>query len=1275
MQRVAMTATGLLLGRRKGIKLRNNPDIEPQGAHHYREQQYYHGAEPGFGPGINSDSSSQGSSRTNQFFESGYLETPSPGSYGHRMDYMSPSSSRENIHELVNRMDPKRGGMNHLYGGQTSSPLLNPPAITEAGLNQQPQDTGTKQGLRKWRINSYLSALDDGDKGLSGPLESDPFEEPPRFPEENYVMELPAVKPNPQELPMMAVSKDLISKYARTNQPDVQKAQTGKYAPVATDGKVATEVPEPSTATKDKIGGKEEVKKVSESSTTKQESHPSRINPLFQRGSRLRSSLLFSSINFEQNDSAIKSSAGDNNKEGSNEEASEHLKSSVVAHILEKRPSMKREKIDWSSLRKTTFNENKGQKSEEQSSVPAESKISADTQQSTATTTASSKVTKGILMKPKDYQNISSEKELHQDDTNTEKQKFENVLSGASSMGPTDPKNLGENKPVNWSSEKGTEVHKAPNQQSEESTEESSVKPPKDSVPLQKPKLTEKTQLKVPPEREIIPVPTEPLPAIPSFINMDDPEMRFLYFKRLAAERKAANKAKESTIVNPAIQESITDTDHKTPSASQNLDNTDEKVADKSVTKKVPVDLEGVQNPTETQTSKALISQFISNKPGEAGLMDKELVRDSTVTKTRPIEKISEYGITSTEPVKSMQNKPISSVSDNRTAAHDVASQKSKGLMEESHVKSPVEKDATEKPKSEPLPKDPPQKETAPTESVPSTSSLAHVNDQGLVLHSNLVTKQNASDESSKCVVRSSGQSEKTSDGMKLAGKSIDPANANLKKTAVSKKEKEPPFQGAARYPLEALANMPISNTSEKPILYKAEVTLVPEPKNKSPVVIPQSAVSDLRYKDSEPDVAVASNSSPKSVEKDSVKPQEGPQGPNISNSKGIDQHATDAEKQDFKKDNRNHAASLVLNDPGKELQEKPSHSRSGKGTAVLEITEQKSVEATGQSMNLKSLKDHLPSHKPKPVETEQPNTAPVEKHVTTAPKLPVPTASSSITDRETAGLSSKSLAVKQNNLDGPMESVAEGPDLSKSTSDNSLKTPNASQKLSEANLETTDISPTEKEPEIHKAAQNATETLTNNTTDQNLLVQGESVPPKSGDPTQAVLKQQTELTLECKASQPHSSVPEATKDSVKSVEKDSKQVAEVASKEEKDDHKTQRPHSSAASKGSQSPLQTLTNSVIHSCNLKDDTKVILEQISANSQNRIDLTVSTEGTTDDAKMEKEKGSSDKKGIPETHLRGSRVQDRLDNRSEREDLLKKMEKMRKEKRVYSRFELG
>ncbi|XP_048338582.1 protein FAM83H isoform X2 [Sphaerodactylus townsendi] len=115
--------------------------------------------------------------------------------------------------------------------------------------------------------------------------------------------------------------------------------------------------------------------------------------------------------------------------------------------------------------------------------------------------------------------------------------------------------------------------------------------------------------------------------------------------------------------------------------------------------------------------------------------------------------------------------------------------------------------------------------------------------------------------------------------------------------------------------------------------------------------------------------------------------------------------------------------------------------------------------------------------------------------------------------------------------------------------------------------------------------------------------------------------------------------------------------------------------------KGNPPRFPSSTANVLYSSNLRDDTKVILEQISANSQkNRAELArqlpvaANPELSKSTTSLDN-KGDEKSTGISRSESFGShRRHLQRDPSEDRDSLLKRMESMRKEKRVYSRFEV-
>ncbi|XP_067825287.1 protein FAM83H [Heptranchias perlo] len=149
-----------------------------------------------------------------------------------------------------------------------------------------------------------------------------------------------------------------------------------------------------------------------------------------------------------------------------------------------------------------------------------------------------------------------------------------------------------------------------------------------------------------------------------------------------------------------------------------------------------------------------------------------------------------------------------------------------------------------------------------------------------------------------------------------------------------------------------------------------------------------------------------------------------------------------------------------------------------------------------------------------------------------------------------------------------------------------------------------------------------------------------------------------------------------------------------VPSSSEKEEKPRRSPTNPTATKGAQtfqgSRYSTSTSNVLYSSNLRDDTKVILEQISANSQkNRAENAkvqhptineVDGPGGSTEHKVspESDKTDSDKTQQSEvSSMFESLIKNKVKARTspdQTDPLIKRMESFRKERRVYSRFEV-
>ncbi|XP_034538592.1 protein FAM83H [Notolabrus celidotus] len=125
-----------------------------------------------------------------------------------------------------------------------------------------------------------------------------------------------------------------------------------------------------------------------------------------------------------------------------------------------------------------------------------------------------------------------------------------------------------------------------------------------------------------------------------------------------------------------------------------------------------------------------------------------------------------------------------------------------------------------------------------------------------------------------------------------------------------------------------------------------------------------------------------------------------------------------------------------------------------------------------------------------------------------------------------------------------------------------------------------------------------------------------------------------------------------------------------VSSNGDQTTEKTDEPPSPQSKKSAQSRYHSSTANVLSSSNLRDDTKLLLEQISANSQNRNEATKEPAVTDDEKEDEADKNAKRDK---DRGIRLGRAPPKSDE--ERDKLLERIQSMRKERRVYSRFEMA
>ncbi|KAL4629383.1 protein FAM83H isoform X2 [Arapaima gigas] len=354
---------------RQFMKHRVMNNLEETESHFQSEQHHYQRGGPGSGRGFYGQMRSRGYPQSDQYSEPECPpELEVPGSYNRVVDYLSSDTSRDTMHEPGNlggsgaghytRTKLKRPSMGQSYACQSSPTQLHPPELKQMisgdDVDRTPQDPGVKQGLRNWRITSYLSTYENPEQeGLLQPLGPDAFEEYPQSSEgKQHGPESSVPRFGTREFAKITSDRtDLLPRYGKPILPGTQAApQSRNQARAGMDHKATFELSAANEG--DRKLDEVQQREPRETSITKHESFRSRLNPMLQRSSRLRSSLIFSSSKLEQHSSvALRAASG---LDVSEEDETNPIKtSSIVAQILEKRRSMSREPFEWSGRRKT----------------------------------------------------------------------------------------------------------------------------------------------------------------------------------------------------------------------------------------------------------------------------------------------------------------------------------------------------------------------------------------------------------------------------------------------------------------------------------------------------------------------------------------------------------------------------------------------------------------------------------------------------------------------------------------------------------------------------------------------------------------------------------------------------------------------------------------------------------------------------------------------------------------------------------------------------------
>ncbi|TNN61426.1 Protein FAM83H [Liparis tanakae] len=215
----------------------------------------------------------------------------------------------------------KRPTIGQPYACQTSPTQLHPPEKkqnkhTNKPSDQEPEEEeGAREGMRSWRIQSYLSTYDEsGEEGLAQPLGPDAFEDLPSS-QQPSATEQSAARFGTKEPPNVPPKP----------RPDIARPRYGK--PILNEGN--SKDSDPTTTAKDPLP-------VSDVKSFALEQKAREAEKERERTSRLRSSLIFSSSKGEMHSGSL----GLKPSTDQDEELDTVRTSSIVAQILEKRRSL-----------------------------------------------------------------------------------------------------------------------------------------------------------------------------------------------------------------------------------------------------------------------------------------------------------------------------------------------------------------------------------------------------------------------------------------------------------------------------------------------------------------------------------------------------------------------------------------------------------------------------------------------------------------------------------------------------------------------------------------------------------------------------------------------------------------------------------------------------------------------------------------------------------------------------------------------------------------------
>ena len=545
--------------------------FETQGRQMHREQQrehpLYQRAEPEPGYAGYDKFRGYGYPSMDQYTQAEYPPEMEPEPYDPVLNYLSSTSSVAMKDNSVKATSgeislglphPKRISIGQPYACQRSPTQKIPSGQNEfyqgPNTDHETPDLNAKQGMRDWRISAYLSAFDDTDEDVSmqPTIGIDPFEEPLKHVQVGSsgkvlsdamfrTKEIPKFQTAPRVSKLPYYTKTVLPEFKKV--PDI----------VVTMSSEADTTPSESSSTTEGDKTEEaEVKEAKERWVKREESCRKSYNAAIQRRSRLRSSLICSS-QLEQHFSQDTQTTSGQHDEETSKNDNDQSKLPFASPMLVKRRSFTREPFEWSHYVKS----------------------------------------------------------LGTDSTITESSKSDDLVHDTDVT--KSPKVLPDDK----------EIKKQPKPTDAEQTVLPSVHPPRSQDEQLK---TMEIEVKT----EQLTHSTKPFSSSMTYVDMSDPDSRLMFFKELAAKRKAEKNAPVVNIAEKACiksDHSVTPSDQRTETASQKVEPGLSEVPQKTVEAAINISAKPAEidrTPETTPFSQEIKSEMSTATCGQSHLNPKE---------------------------------------------------------------------------------------------------------------------------------------------------------------------------------------------------------------------------------------------------------------------------------------------------------------------------------------------------------------------------------------------------------------------------------------------------------------------------------------------------------------------------------------------------------------------------------------------------------------------------------------------------------------------------